>query len=65
MQPVSLPPINIPSLLRQYNLRPSKGLGQNFLQDERALQKIVTVAGRGFVYHFPRGAKKLVYTEFS
>ena len=44
MQPVSLPPINIPSLLRQYNLRPSKGLGQNFLQDERALQKIVTIA---------------------
>jgi 16S rRNA (adenine1518-N6/adenine1519-N6)-dimethyltransferase len=45
MQPVSLPPINIPSILRQYGLHPRKGLGQNFLQDERALQKIVTSAG--------------------
>jgi len=45
MQPVSLPPLNIPSILRQYGLRPKKGLGQNFLQDERALQKIVSSAG--------------------
>ncbi len=44
MQPVSLPPINIPSLLRQYGLRPRKSLGQNFLQDERALQEIVSTA---------------------
>jgi len=45
MQPVSLPPINIPSLLRQYSLHPRKGLGQNFMQDERALQRIVSSAG--------------------
>ncbi len=44
MNGLSLPPLNIPALLRQYNLRPSKGLGQNFLQDNQALQKIVTAA---------------------
>jgi 16S rRNA (adenine1518-N6/adenine1519-N6)-dimethyltransferase len=36
--------LDIPALLRQYGLRPSKGLGQNFLQDEQALQKIVEIA---------------------
>jgi 16S rRNA (adenine1518-N6/adenine1519-N6)-dimethyltransferase len=40
----SLPPLNVAALLRQYDLRPSKGLGQNFLQDNDALQKIVSVA---------------------
>jgi 16S rRNA (adenine1518-N6/adenine1519-N6)-dimethyltransferase len=44
MTGLSLPPLNIPALLRQYNLRPIKGLGQNFLQDELALQAIVTAA---------------------
>ena len=44
MTGLSLPPLNIPALLRQYNLRPSKGLGQNFLQDNHALQKIVNAA---------------------
>jgi 16S rRNA (adenine1518-N6/adenine1519-N6)-dimethyltransferase len=39
-----LPPISIPALLRKYGLRPSKGLGQNFLVDENALRKIVTAA---------------------
>jgi 16S rRNA (adenine1518-N6/adenine1519-N6)-dimethyltransferase len=37
-------PLNIPALLRQYGLRPHKGLGQNFLQDESALREIVSVA---------------------
>jgi len=41
---ISLPPLNVPALLRQYDLHPSKGLGQNFLQDNHALQKIVSVA---------------------
>lgn len=41
---LSLPPLDIPALLRQYGLRPSKGLGQNFLQDNHALQKIVAAA---------------------
>jgi 16S rRNA (adenine1518-N6/adenine1519-N6)-dimethyltransferase len=45
MTGISLPPLNIPALLKQYGLRPSKGLGQNFLQDERALQEIVAAAG--------------------
>jgi 16S rRNA (adenine1518-N6/adenine1519-N6)-dimethyltransferase len=40
----SLPPLNIPSLLRKYDLRPSKGLGQNFLVDISALQAVVTAA---------------------
>jgi 16S rRNA (adenine1518-N6/adenine1519-N6)-dimethyltransferase len=44
MTGLSLPPLNVAALLRQYGLRPHKGLGQNFLQDESALQKIVAVA---------------------
>jgi 16S rRNA (adenine1518-N6/adenine1519-N6)-dimethyltransferase len=32
-------------LLRRYNLRPDKGLGQNFLVDMTALQRVVEVAG--------------------
>ena len=47
MNGLSLPPLNIPALLRQYNLHPSKGLGQNFLQDNAALQKIVSAAELG------------------
>jgi 16S rRNA (adenine1518-N6/adenine1519-N6)-dimethyltransferase len=44
MTGLSLPPLNVPALLRQYDLHPSKGLGQNFLQDNHALQKIVNAA---------------------
>jgi 16S rRNA (adenine1518-N6/adenine1519-N6)-dimethyltransferase len=40
----SLPPLDIPSLLRKYGLHPSKGLGQNYLVDDHALQKIVSAA---------------------
>ncbi|MBN2499131.1 MAG: ribosomal RNA small subunit methyltransferase A [Anaerolineales bacterium] len=40
----NLPPLNISSLLHQYGLRPSKGLGQNFLVDEAALRQVVGVA---------------------
>lgn len=47
MTELSLPPLNVPALLRQYDLRPSKGLGQNFLQDNHALQKIVSLADLG------------------
>ncbi|MDZ4158953.1 MAG: 16S rRNA (adenine(1518)-N(6)/adenine(1519)-N(6))-dimethyltransferase RsmA [Anaerolineaceae bacterium] len=39
-----LQPLNIPVLLRQYNLRPSKGLGQNFLIDPAALQRVTAAA---------------------
>ncbi|MGA2504162.1 MAG: 16S rRNA (adenine(1518)-N(6)/adenine(1519)-N(6))-dimethyltransferase RsmA [Anaerolineales bacterium] len=44
MNGLSLPPLNISGLLRRYNLRPSKGLGQNFLEDNQALQKIMSAA---------------------
>jgi 16S rRNA (adenine1518-N6/adenine1519-N6)-dimethyltransferase len=47
MTGLSLPPLDIPALLRQYELRPSKGLGQNFLIDNQALQKIVAAADIG------------------
>jgi len=47
MNGLSLPPLNIPALLRRYDLRPSKGLGQNFLQDNHALQEIVSAADLG------------------
>ena len=47
MNGLSLPPLNIPALLRRYDLRPSKGLGQNFLQDNHALQEIVSMADLG------------------
>lgn len=39
-----IPPINISYLLKKYGLRPHKGLGQNFLQDPIALEKIVAAA---------------------
>jgi 16S rRNA (adenine1518-N6/adenine1519-N6)-dimethyltransferase len=38
-------PLSLPTLLRQYNLRPKKGLGQNFLVDTTALEKILASAG--------------------
>ncbi len=38
-------PPNVPALLKKYGIRPSKGLGQNFLVDESALQKVVSAAG--------------------
>ena len=41
----SLPPLNIPALLRKYDLHPSKGLGQNFLENTISLQEIVSAAG--------------------
>ena len=47
MTGLSLPPLNIPALLRRYHLRPNKGLGQNFLQDNHVLQKIVSAADLG------------------
>jgi 16S rRNA (adenine1518-N6/adenine1519-N6)-dimethyltransferase len=42
---MSLPSLDVPGLLRRYNLRPDKGLGQNFLVDTTALQRVVEVAG--------------------
>jgi len=39
-----IPPLNAAALLKHYGLRAHKGLGQNFLQDPLALEKIVSVA---------------------
>lgn len=36
--------MNVPDLLRRHGLRPHKGLGQNFLIDEIALQRVVEAA---------------------
>jgi 16S rRNA (adenine1518-N6/adenine1519-N6)-dimethyltransferase len=41
---MSLPQLDIHALLYQHGLRPEKGLGQNFLLDESALQQIVKIA---------------------
>lgn len=41
---MNLPPLNIPEILRQYSLKPDKRLGQNFLADPSALQRIVETA---------------------
>ncbi len=40
----SLTPLDIPWILRQAELKPSRGLGQNFLSDNHILEKIVTLA---------------------
>jgi len=37
-------PLNVPALLRQFNLHPDKRLGQNFLIDDHALRKITEIA---------------------
>lgn len=39
-----IPPLSVSFLLKKYGLRPHKGLGQNFLQDPIALEKIVAAA---------------------
>lgn len=39
-----IPPLNAAALLKRYDLRAHKGLGQNFLQDPIALDKIVAAA---------------------
>jgi 16S rRNA (adenine1518-N6/adenine1519-N6)-dimethyltransferase len=39
-----LPRLNTPALLKKYGLRPDKNLGQNFLEDPIALEKIASEA---------------------
>lgn len=39
-----IPPLNAAALLQRHGLRAHKGLGQNFLQDPRALEQIVSAA---------------------
>jgi len=45
MDPDHISPLNIRSLLSSYGLRPSKGLGQNFLVDDIILRRIVKESG--------------------
>lgn len=42
---LELPPIDIPGILKKHGLRPQKSLGQNFIQDEIVLSRIVEQAG--------------------
>lgn len=39
--------VSVPQLLKKYGLRPQKGLGQNFLVDDAALQRVVSAADLG------------------
>jgi 16S rRNA (adenine1518-N6/adenine1519-N6)-dimethyltransferase len=41
---MNLPPLNVAALLRTYGLSPKKSLGQNFLIDPTALERIVAAA---------------------
>ena len=41
---LTLPPLNVPALLRAHGLKPKKSLGQNFLVDDAALERIVAIA---------------------
>jgi 16S rRNA (adenine1518-N6/adenine1519-N6)-dimethyltransferase len=41
---MNLPPLNTTALLSEHGLRANKGLGQNFLQDLTALEKIIEAA---------------------
>jgi 16S rRNA (adenine1518-N6/adenine1519-N6)-dimethyltransferase len=41
---LTLPPLDIPALLRQHGLHPDKRLGQNFLTDKASLLKVVEAA---------------------
>jgi 16S rRNA (adenine1518-N6/adenine1519-N6)-dimethyltransferase len=44
MKSAHLPPLHVPTILRRFNLKPKKSLGQNFLVNDGALQKVVTAA---------------------
>jgi 16S rRNA (adenine1518-N6/adenine1519-N6)-dimethyltransferase len=62
MKSISLTPLDIPALLKQYGLRPDKQLGQNFLIDEDALQKVVNsaeIAADSFVLEVGAGLGSL------
>ena len=42
---LTLPPLNVQSLLKKYRLVPEKSFGQNFLIDSHALEKVADAAG--------------------
>ena len=41
---MTLPPLNIPQLLQKHHLKPKKHLGQNFLIDPNALDRVMRIA---------------------
>lgn len=41
---LTLPPLNVPALLRVHGLSPKQSLGQNFLTDSTALERIIQVS---------------------
>jgi len=44
---MTLPPLNIPQLLQKHHLKPKKHLGQNFLIDPHALDRVMRIAQVG------------------
>jgi 16S rRNA (adenine1518-N6/adenine1519-N6)-dimethyltransferase len=74
---IELAPLNVPALLRNYDLHPKKGLGQNFLVEEAFLNRIVEIAdidpqgvvleiGAGIgslTRHLARAARRVVAVE--
>jgi 16S rRNA (adenine1518-N6/adenine1519-N6)-dimethyltransferase len=44
---MTLPGLNIPALLKRYHIKPDKRLGQNFLIDPDALERVVQVSNIG------------------
>ncbi|MBK9009049.1 MAG: ribosomal RNA small subunit methyltransferase A [Anaerolineae bacterium] len=42
--PMNIPPLNVSAVLKRFGLRANKSLGQNFLQDPRALELIAQTA---------------------
>jgi 16S rRNA (adenine1518-N6/adenine1519-N6)-dimethyltransferase len=73
----TLAPVDAQDLLRKYGLKPVKGLGQNFLEDSAALEKIVQAAEIGgedaileigpglgsLTRHLARAARRVVAVE--
>jgi 16S rRNA (adenine1518-N6/adenine1519-N6)-dimethyltransferase len=41
---LTLPPLNLYALMKVFQIHPKKGLGQNFLVDDHALQKVMAAA---------------------
>jgi 16S rRNA (adenine1518-N6/adenine1519-N6)-dimethyltransferase len=41
---IALPPLDLPALMRQFGLRPNRSLGQNFLVDPAALERVAAAA---------------------
>ncbi len=73
---MNIPDIAIKKLLSDHDIRPSKGLGQNFLVDDNALQQIILAAdiskeseileigpGLGHLTRYLAASSKIVHTD--